>query len=143
MTVTGGKQVTAAFRRMPARVRERVEQAIEDTADQILADMKRMAPRDTGQLAAALTRSIEEGGLSARVGLPTDALASDFFYARFIELGTKGGEKTYRNRRSGKRVSVTVPAQPARPFMAPALDINRDDLIAAIREAVRQGMRGA
>lgn len=136
MPVTGGRQTAAALNRIPQRARAEIELAIEQIADQILADMKQFAPRDTGQLATALTRVLENDGLKARVGLPTELLANDYFYARFIELGTKGGEVQFRRAGSSKRHTMTVPARPARPFMEPALNINRDDLINAIRAAL-------
>lgn len=143
MPVTGTQKVVAAIRRIPAAVREEVEAAIVQAADLVLRDMQSLAPKDTGALAAALTKAIGESGLSARIGLPTDVLASDFYYARFLEFGTKGGEVSYRRRGSPKSYVMRVPARAPRPFMGPALDLNREQIEALIRDAVTRGMERA
>ena len=143
MPVKGADKLKAAFRRMPDAVREDVEEAIQRAADLILEDMKRFVPRDTGDLAAALAKVATESGLGALIGLPTQELANDYFYARFIEEGTKGGTVNYR-RKGGPQVhTMNVPARPATPFMAPALDVNREDIERLLRTAIQTGINRA
>lgn len=143
MAVTGAKEVAAALRAAPNAVREELREVIAQIAERILRDMVTFVPKDTGELARALAVAFSESGLAARVGLVTERAAADFFYARFLELGTKGGEASYRRAGSSERHSMTVPARPATPFMQPALDLNRDDLERLVWEAIREALRRA
>ena len=141
MTVRGGSAVAAALRLYPARLRSRLEDAISEAAELLLADMRRRVPRDSGALARALVTAMSESGLAAHIGLPTRRLPSRYFYARFIEAGTKGGQVTYRRRGSAKIHTMNVPFRAARPFMRPALDLNRAAVERMIRDAVANTIR--
>ena len=143
MPVVGAREAAARIRAIPAAVRREIEEAVEQVADQILADMKGLVPRDSAALAAALTTASIEGGLGYRIGLPTEALARQFFYARFLEEGTKGGLVSFRKSGSAVPHTMRVPSRPRRPFMEPALDAGKRDLIAAIGRAMEAGFRRA
>lgn len=147
MTVTGGAQVASALERVPALVRVRIAQAIEAGARLVLADMKVLTPRDSANpgphAADGLTLILDEEDTRARVGLPTDDLASDYFWFRFLDGGTKGGEVT-ANRRgaNGKRqrYTIKVPARAALRIRERALDANRDELRRLVAQAVAEGV---
>ncbi|MDW3204572.1 MAG: hypothetical protein R8L07_03435 [Alphaproteobacteria bacterium] len=143
MAVIGAREAAARIRAIPATVRAEIQEAVEQVADQILIDMKGLVPRDSAALAAALTKAAIEGGLGYRIGLPTEALARKFFYARFLEEGTKGGLVSFRRAGSAVPHTMRVPARARRPFMEPALDAGKRDLVAAIGRAVNDGMRRA
>lgn len=142
MPVMGGKALAERFRRAAPAIRRRVEQVLPRGAEMVLADMKRLAPKDTGALAAALTYLLDEPKLTVRIGLPTRALLSDFFYARFYEIGTKAKTVTYRRAGSIRAHQMRVPGRYS-PFMKPALDINRNDLLQMLNAAAREGLRDA
>lgn len=141
MPVTGGSALARRIRALGPAVRLRVAEAVEESGRAVLTDMKSFVPKDTHALATHLTVASFRKGLRVRVGLPTDGLASDHFYARFLEEGTKGGSKAIRNRKTGKVRVVTFRARAARPFMKPALDVNRRDIRARIGRAIRQALR--
>ena len=143
MPVTGAKEVSTALRRAPNLVRAEVRQAVAEIAERILRDMRSFVPVDTGELRAGLDKAFSESGLSARIGLVTAQAASDLFYARFIELGTVGGQVTYRRAGSQTRHVMNVPARPATPFMDPALRANRPELERRIWQAIEEGLRAA
>ena len=143
MPVTGQSALKRRLLALSPALRAQVAEAVEEAGKAVLADMKNFAPTDTGALRSALTLEISKGGLGVAVGFPRKGLASDFFYGRFIEYGTKGGSRTIRRRKTGKVVTVTWPARPARPFMKPALDVNRRNIRNAIGQAIRRALKQA
>jgi HK97 gp10 family phage protein len=81
-----------------------------------------------------------------------DRLHSEGVYAVFVEYGTKGhsrGEvsnpgvdrrsKSGR-RRKGRRVKRGVPARPAQPFLRPALEASRGDIVRLVRGAMSEAI---
>ncbi len=150
MTVTGARELVAKMNRMPQAVRERVEDAILQSAGIVLEDMKRLTPRDPVNPGAhaqdGLTIAIVEGGLEARIGLPTRDLESDYFWFRFLDGGTKGGEVNYwRRKGDGTRTrhTMTVPSRPALRIRERALEGNIDEVRRLVAEAIQQGLREA
>ena len=113
--------------------------AMQDACDLVEGDAKRRAPKDTG----ALRRSIEsevKGGATEIVGI----ISSPLEYAPYVEYGTglfaeKGGRKDVpwlyvdddgeRHRTSG---------QHPQPYMRPALNDNRKQII----ELLKEGLKG-
>jgi len=131
--VTGGKELAARLRRAGDNARREVAKAVEEGAEKVLADQKRMVPVRTGKLKGSLEIRKGAGGLTAHIGPETDgisadALSGDFFYARFLEYGTKG----YR---AGDR---DIPPRPAQPFIRPAGEMNRNEINRLITDAVRR-----
>lgn len=145
MPVTGGREVAAALRRVPAAVEARVREALEDAAVLVLQDMKAMTPRDAaapgGHVADLLTVIAEPEGLRLHLGLPSPQLASSGFWFRFLDGGTAGGEVTYRLARSpGKLFTMRVPARPALRIRERALDGNLAEVDRLVRQAVADGL---
>jgi hypothetical protein len=109
------------------------------------------APRDTGHLIEEIGIRYGRDGLTAVIGPaarhinisanPFDTTkrlsrrrkraALAFFKAYWAEFGTKGSPE--RN----------VPPQPARPFMQPAFDRNRDQAIRDMRRAIQRALEEA
>lgn len=102
------------LRRLDPEVTRELRVAVEEGAEAILQDMVSLVPKDTGDLARALDQRTARDGLTARVGLLTKKKQQDNFHARFLEFGTKGAP------------NKNIPPQPARPFMTPAFDLNKD-----------------
>lgn len=146
MPVKGAKELVAALSiRIPARVREHVEDALKQASFLVLQDMQAMTPVDGSSAGPhardALTVMFDEGGLKTNIGLPTRDLSEDHFWFRFLDGGTKGGEVSYT--KNGKRFTMKVPKRSALRILERALDGNRDEIerliAAAIRKAVREG----
>lgn len=121
---------------------------MQDGAEKILASMKEFVPKDTGAGAAALTAYVAPSGLDAQIGLRGKKANRRYFYLRFLEYGTKGNIKGQDNgRRTGRDANKTdgthwfgkapdIPAMPAHPWLRPAMDVNREVVLADIRAAV-------
>lgn len=139
MAVHGAKRVVAKFNSAPLAVREELRKALADTADQILADQKSLVPRDSGKLAAALTKESRENGMRWLIGLPSLDLARRHFWLRFLEYGTKGGIVSFRRAGSAIPHTMRVPPRARRPVLEPSMDANRDEFVARIRAAIRRG----
>jgi hypothetical protein len=144
MPVKGGRRTAKALQRVPARVKTRVQDAIEDAAGLVLADMRAFTPYDTSNPGPhardGLTIRYEGDRLTAHVGLPSRDLAQDYFWFRFLDSGTRGGEASYRSRQTGKRITVRVPARPALRIRERALEGNLPEIKRLVNEAVRDGV---
>lgn len=129
----GVSELRRALKGLPAEMRKEIGLVVADAAIQVQADMYVLAPKgETGLTSANIESRMSEDKLSARVGYlkqADDGPSSAGFVARFIEFGTKG--------QNG------VGAQPARPFIAPALDVNETEIKARMREAVRKALAGS
>lgn len=145
MPVTGGREAAAALRALPRRVEARIAEALEQAAGIVLQDMRALTPRDAANPGAhaadGLTVVFAEQGLRAHVGLPTPELASDYFWFRFLDGGTRGGEVTYRRADApGKLFTMRVPARPALRIRERALDGNLAEVDRLVRQAVAQAL---
>lgn len=146
--VLGDFKLRRTLRNIHKQVDNQLRPAVQQAANMVLEDMRRLIPRDTGAAWWALEAHVAKSGLDARVGIRRKANQQRYFYIRFIEFGTKGysGDKRAGNRNRadtnktdgqnwfGK--SPDIPARPARPFMGPALDMNRAEIIVIIRNAI-------
>lgn len=145
MPVRGGRQVANRLRGLPRQVNTHLQEAIEESAVLVLQDMRNFTPVDADNPGPhardALTIRYEEDGLTAYVGLPTRDLASDYFWFRFLDGGTRGGEASYRSRTTGKRVTVRVPARPALEIRQRALTGNLNEIRRIINRALQNGLR--
>jgi hypothetical protein len=143
MTVRGGDQLADALRRMPSRVREEVSDELRKGAQDVLDDMRRLTPVDTGETRAALTLRMAENGLAAFVGLPTRELASDHFIFRLLDQGTQGGEFRAKRVRNGElqRYTVDMSPKPALRIRDRAFAANDEQIQARIRAAVKRVAR--
>ena len=100
MAVEGLAALEARWGKVPALVRAAVSQVMEDTASEIVAEMKSIAPRETGGLAAsiawtwgdapkgAMTIGTVGGKEYGALRITIYAGGGEAFYARFHEFGT-------------------------------------------------------
>ncbi|EIM16123.1 phage protein, HK97 gp10 family [Pseudomonas chlororaphis O6] len=128
---------------------------METAANRILETQRQLIPKDTGEAAAALKVYVSPSGLDAQIGIRGKRDNRKFFYLRFIEYGTKGyiGNKRAGNRnRQAKNKSdgqnffgkhPDIPARPAHPWLRPAMQVNREYVMANIEAAVRRTLRKA
>lgn len=160
-------RIAAKLKQIPDVAVEAARQAMEDGADEIVADMRANAPRGaTGKLQASIgwtwgelppgTFMIDEirsgnnaGDQYATMRLKFYAGGREAFYARFIEFGTSPhslelNASVKRGKRQGSKMHPGIPAQ---PFFFAAWKKNkaayrrniRNRVRAAIREAWRNG----
>jgi len=148
------------LRRIEPEAVEGIIKTIASGAKDIERDMIGGVPVDEGDLARSLTSVLSRDGLSAAVGPGVNRshvlrrgfgdVASKFtktgkltagtirdrdaqrqlFKALWIEYGTKFGKPGSS-------------AQPARPFMAPAFDANKDGITRALRKDIKLALKRA
>jgi HK97 gp10 family phage protein len=120
--VKGAAALRRKLRRMPDEFAVELKGAIAEGANEVLVEMQARAPvspwwrtKEFGHLRDALSTSITLKGLRARIGLVRPRDRNLFFYARFLEYGTRKMRK--------------------RPFIYPAW-LSR-------REAIRRNLQAA
>jgi HK97 gp10 family phage protein len=143
--VRGLARLLAKFDRFPAAAQTEARRAIDAGAEAVLRDMQTFAPRRTGTLVGALESEIAADGLSAKVGIVSEEAQKDAWYARLVEYGTKphslakGALAPRANRRTRAKLQdqgAQHPGAPARPFVAPAFDINRGAIERELAQAL-------
>jgi len=120
----GVNKLRRTLRRLPSEVTIGIRNSIERGAAAIEADMMINIPKDTGDTAAKISSKVSRDGLTAQIGFIGKKAVEGAYVARFIEYGTKG--------------HGNVPPQPARPFMAPAFDANRDWIASEAQAQIRK-----
>ena len=134
--VEGLAKLQARYAAIPQRIRAEVTAAMEKAAGQIVTDMKRIAPRDQGDLAASIAwtwgdapkgslviGSLGGGSSYGALRITIYAGGGKAFYARFQEFGTQN----------------MVP----HPFFFPVWRVWRRRVQSRIRAAIRRGLRAA
>lgn len=126
----GVSELRRALKGLPVDMRKEIGLVVADTAIKVQTDMYQFAQvsRDTGITAGHIGSEISGDKLVARVGM-TDLPRG--FVAKFIEFGTKGDPE--RN----------IPAQPARPFIAPAADANESEFVSNVQAVLRKVLAGS
>jgi len=145
MPVIGGREAVQKFRVIPVQVRQSVIDLMPEASGLVLQDMQNFTPRDAANpgshAADGLTIEYEKDGLRARIGLPSYELESKYFWFRFLDGGTAGGEVTYS--KNGKRFTMSVPARPALRIRERAKDGNIAEVERMVRQAIAEGLRQA
>lgn len=153
--IQGVDKLRLKLRRMEKVVQSGIKPAILQTALEIEASAKQFVPKDTGDLMRSIKSKVSGDGLAAVVGpfansaivksLTSGSIFNNksggamsaldkkkkfqFFKGYWIEFGTKGAPD--RN----------IPAQPARPFMQTAFDVNKTAGAARVKAAVDKQLK--
>jgi HK97 gp10 family phage protein len=121
------------MQRLPDSITDSISAEIAQSAILIAADASSRVPVDTGALRDSI--GIRTTKTSAEVGFDPKRFRRKWkragWRAKFTELGTKGSVK--RN----------IPAQAARPFLRPAFEANRQEIMRRHRAAVAQVLHRA
>lgn len=154
--MSGDFQLRKTLRNIHTHLDNELKPAMQQGADQILATMQQLIPKDTGDGAAALTAFVSKSGLDAQIGLRGKKLNKRYFYLRFVEYGTKaytegkkgagGRNKRITNKADGVNFFgkyPDIPARPAHPWLRPAYDVNKEFVLANVRRAVSNTLRRA
>ncbi len=95
---------------------------------QIVVDAATIAaPKDTGAMAASIGARVASSESTIFEAVVQVSPSKKAFYWRFIEGGTK--ERFYKHGRKGSSGFIT-----ARPFLRPALESNRERIVAVMKE---------
>lgn len=96
--MSGDFKLRKTLRNIHTQLDNELKPAMQEAADKLLATMKQLVPRDSGQAAEALEAFVSKSGLDAQIGLRGKKDNRRFFYLKFLEYGTKGysGEKYRR-----------------------------------------------
>ncbi len=154
-SIRGDIRLRRTLRNIHKTMDNELKPAMEIAANRILESQRQLIPKDTGAAAAALKVYVSPSGLDAQIGIRGKRDNRRFFYLRFIEYGTKGytGDKRAGNR--NRRVTnksdgqnffgkhPDIPARPAHPWLRPAMDVNREYVMADIEAAVQRTLRKA
>jgi len=111
LSIEGIPELEKALADKTSEMRTQLESAVEDAARAVRDDARQLVPRDTGALHDGIGYTTD--GPTAEIGV----LDPDLYYGAFVEFGTS---KT-----------------PARPFMAPAGDLERARFVKRLRDAVK------
>ncbi|SEO42714.1 MULTISPECIES: HK97-gp10 family putative phage morphogenesis protein [Pseudomonas] len=153
--VIGDFKLRRTLRNIHQTMDNQLRPAMQKSADQILETMRELIPRDTGAAAEALEAFVARSGLDAQVGIRGKKNNRKFFYLKFIEYGTKGytgGKRSgNRNRRDTVKTDGThwfgkhpdIPARPAHPWLRPAIQVNREVVLANIAGAINETLQRA
>lgn len=113
---------------------ENVQKALEKACLLVERTAKQKAPKDTGELRRSITSKVE--GLEGIVYTPLE-------YAPYVEYGTglfaeEGGRTdvpwAYEDEETGELIWTS--GQHPKPFMRPALDENREEIMRIIAEGL-------
>lgn len=88
--MSGDFKLRKTLRNIHEQLDNELKPAMQEAAAKVLATMKQLVPRDSGQAAEALEAFVSKSGLDAQIGLRGKKDNRRFFYLRFLEYGTKG-----------------------------------------------------
>jgi HK97 gp10 family phage protein len=163
--VFGVTKLRQKLRRIAPEITEDVREIVAQTLNEMAADAKVLAPVDQGDLRASIEVKISRDGLAGIVGPAVRAAEivrtkSGSYFGRTVKRGKFAGQKI-KLREANKRLLMNfykgywaefgtkgypdkgVHAQPARPFMRPAYDSNRDGARRRLNEAVNRALSRA
>jgi hypothetical protein len=129
--IEGFEEVDKVFRRLPRESLERITNALNKGADEIVRDAKIAVPRseDDEHVADTIGRtSIRAAGKSAEV----------FIFAGVEGAGTE--QAAFRSE-FGRKPGSGHPGHRAQPFMFPALAKNRKRVLGRIRREINRAAR--
>ncbi|MEV2236701.1 HK97-gp10 family putative phage morphogenesis protein [Micromonospora sp. NPDC049891] len=109
VTVDGMGLLSKRLKQLPGKVQDGLRAAVRDETNDVVDDMRRTAPRDTGDLVRGMQTEITSDGLGGRA-------VSTARHSTFVEHGTED--------------------TPEQPFMAPAAERARRRFPGRVKDAV-------
>ena len=141
-----GLKGSRQFKRIVKEINENADDGFrkvaESVAQQVLFFQQRAVPVDQGDLQRALSYRVTKTGIKAQIGLTTKAKQRDFFYAKFLEFGTKGYDGTVRPGLADREpYTVSIPPMAPRPFLRPAFELHKETFIRELDEAFLEAVK--
>lgn len=120
-TVLNKDRLIRKLKAFPPKAEAVIRKAMEDSAEQIVRQMKSLAPVDSGDLQMSIKwtwgdapkGSLKVGQIKSAAGnmrITIFAGGDKAWYSRFVEFGTR------EHTAGGKFAGATIPAIPAQPF---------------------------
>lgn len=117
---------------------QELERAMAKATIFVEGEAKKKVPRDTGNLANSITSKVETSG-----GEVVGTVFTPLYYAPYVEYGTglfaedgNGRQDVPWHYQDDKGEWHTTSGQHPQPFMRPALDENREQVIQILKEGV-------
>lgn len=117
---------------------QKIEKAVSKAALLVEAEAKKKAPRDNGDLARSITSKVETSGNEV-----TGTVFTPLFYAPYVEYGTglfaedgDGRKDVPWHYKDDKGDWHSTSGQKPQPFLRPALDENREQVLRIIMEGL-------
>jgi len=144
--IEGLKRLQAKLDRLPIKVKERIREAMEAGANEIVEMAKSLVADDTGALRDSIGWTYGRAPKGAMTLGKVESLGGDMtitiyagnseaFYARWIEFGTSS------HTAGGKFAGAKIPAQPARPFFYVSFRANRRRVKSRISRAITKAAK--
>ena len=151
MAIQGLDRLRKKLKRLPELAREEIAKAMEQSANEIVALMKSLAPVETGDLqisiswtwgdapkgSLALGTVRQKGAGTGNMVITIFAGGGEAYYARFIEFGTS----PFTN--GGRFAGSANPGVKAQPFFYPAYRANRKRAKSRITRAINKSAKRA
>lgn len=146
--VTGADRFERRLKRIPASVRTKLDAANRQSAEELAAMQKRLAPRNTGKLADSIAVTppggtpppYGQGSGSARRRVPETTYVvtvgnEDVRYAHLVEFGTRSHPQ------EGRFAGTEHPGVAPQPFFYPPWRALKKGMKRRARKAMRDGVR--
>ena len=145
-TTEGLKRLQAKLDKLPAKVKQRIREAMEAGAEEIVNLAKSLVPVDDGTLRDSIGWTYGRAPKGAMTIGKVETTGGDLtitiyagndqaFYARWIEFGTSS------HTAGGKFAGAVIPAQAARPFFYVSFRASRKRVKGRITRAINKAAK--
>ena len=140
------KQLQKKLDRLPIKVKQRIREAMEQGANEIVNMAKNLVPDDSGALRDSIGWTYGQApkgamtlgkvqSLGGELTITIYAGNSEAFYARWVEFGTS------QHTAGGKFAGATIPAIPASPYFYVSFRANRRRVRGRISRAINRAAK--
>ncbi len=142
MAVEGAARLRRLMAQLPATVHDAARKALEQSAEEIVQLMRRLAPRDSGALASSIGWTWGEAPAgSMTIGTVQGGKASGYIYGSMVITIYAGGKVAGADAFYARFQEFGTRKMTANPFFYPAYRANRAKAKARITRAVRKAIR--
>lgn len=127
--VRGVKGVLEAVEQLSVEVQANVQKQVKETANAIRKSARAKVPVDTGGLKKSIRVKYSKDKWSAKVG----AMGKNSAHAHLVEFGTVERTQKTTGRDTGK--------MPAKPFLFPSYEENRQEYINGMKNALKDAVK--
>ncbi|QIG68727.1 putative tail component protein [Rhizobium phage RHph_TM3_3_14B] len=146
MTIKGLKELQRKLDRLPQVAKERIREAMEQGAGEIVTMMRSLVPTDSGDLRDSIAWTWGRAPKGALTLGKVQSVGGDLtitvyagnataYYSRFVEFGTAS------HTAGGKFAGATIPAIPASPFFFVSYRANRKKVKSRITRAINKAAK--